>query len=77
MANPILQQMMGNRTNSGINNISNIKNMMRGNPNTVINQMMNNNPQFRQFINENRGLSPDQIAQKYGVDMNQVNQLLR
>lgn len=77
MANPILQKMMGSQLNNDINNISKIKNMFGGNPNIAMNQMMNNNPQFRQFVNDNRGLSVNQIAQKYGVDMNKLNQLLR
>ena len=46
------------------------------NPQAAFNSMMSNNPQFAQFVRENQGRTPEQIAQAYGVDFNEVRQLI-
>jgi len=70
--NPILQAMTNSNNILGI--ISSLKN---GNPDAILNQMLNNNPQFRQFMDANKGKSPEQIAQENGIDMNMVRNLMR
>ncbi len=52
--------------------LNNIKALANGNPQAMFNQMLNTNPQFAKFVNENKGLSPEQIAKNYGVDLSQV-----
>ena len=34
-----------------------------------------NNPRFRQFVEENKGKSPEQIAKEHGIDYNEVIKL--
>jgi hypothetical protein len=48
-----------------------------GNPQAIMNQMMQTNPQFAQFVNENKGKSVDQIAKDYNVDLNSIRQFMR
>lgn len=43
--------------------------MANGNPTVLFNSMMQTNPQFREFVNDNRGKSPQQIAQEHGIDL--------
>ncbi len=46
-----------------------IKNMMSGqNADDIFNDMMKNNPQFRQFVESNKGKSVEQIARENGID---------
>lgn len=43
--------------------------MLEGkNPDTVFNELMKNNPQFKNFIESNRGKSPEDIARENGID---------
>ena len=55
--------------------LNDIKALANGNPQAMFNQMLNTNPQFAKFVNENKGLSPEQIAKNYGVDLSQVEGL--
>jgi hypothetical protein len=69
---------MLNRSNGGGNNIFQVVNMLKsGNPQAIMNQMMQTNPQFAQFVNENKGKSVDQIAKDYNVDLNSIRQFMR
>lgn len=45
-------------------------------PNAMLQQLMKRNPQFAQFMKENAGKTPEEIAQRYGVDMRMVNSIL-
>lgn len=75
--NPILNLMTGSNANNMLNRAMQVKQMLQGgNPNVIYQQMMQNNPQFRQFVSDNQGKSPEQIAQAYGIDMNTIKQLL-
>lgn len=47
------------------------------NQNAIVQKLMNTNPQFGQFVRENQGLTVEQIANKYGLDINQVRKLLK
>lgn len=69
--NPILAMLQKPQTNNLLSQISQIKNMVAGkNPDTMFSDLYNNNPQFRQFVDANKGKSPEQIAQENGIDIN-------
>lgn len=72
MPNPIIQAMQNSK-----NLIGTLNNIKNGNVDSVFNQMMQSNPNFRQFVNENQGMSAEQIATKYGIDMSIVNSLMK
>ena len=58
--------------------VNGIKQMMNGqNPDTVMNLFAQKNPQFAQFLRDNQGKSPQQIAQEYGLDWNMVQGFLK
>lgn len=51
-------------------------NMMRhANPGQVMHQMMQGNPQFAEFINANKGKSPEQIASEHGIDISVIKRM--
>lgn len=73
--NPLLGMMNNNPV---MNNMNAIKNLMHcRNPQDVMQMMLKNDPRFSQFVNENKGLSPEQIAQKYGINFEQVKQMMK
>ena len=52
--------------------------MIRGqDPRQVAQLMAQQNPQFAEFLRQNQGKSPEQIAADYGIDMNLVRELMR
>lgn len=58
--------------------VNGIKQMMNGqNPDTVMKMFAQKNPQFAQFLRDNRGKSTQQIAQEYGLDWNMVQGFLK
>ena len=58
--------------------VNGIKQMMSGqNPDTVMKLFSQKNPQFAQFLRDNQGKSPQQIAQDYGLDWNMVQGFLK
>ena len=58
--------------------VNGIKQMMNGqNPDTVMKMFAQKNPQFAQFLRDNQGKSPQQIAQEYGLDWNVVQGFLK
>ena len=58
--------------------VNGIKQMMNGqNPDTVMKLFAQKNPQFAQFLRDNQGKSPQQIAQEYGIDWNMVQGFLK
>lgn len=51
-------------------------NMMRhANPEQVMQTMIRDNPQFAEFINANKGKSPEQIASEHSIDINAIKQM--
>lgn len=86
MTNPILQA-LGNRSlpMSDIGRIKHMMNMVRsaGNPNAMLNSMMQSNPQLRQvfdIINQNGGdprTAFYKLAEQKGVDPEEVLKMLR
>ena len=58
--------------------VNGIKQMMNGqNPDTAMKLFAQKNPQFAQFLRDNHGKSPQQIAQDYGLDWNMVQGFLK
>ena len=58
--------------------VNGIKQMMNGqNPDTVMKLFAQKNPKFAQFLRDNQGKSPQQIAQDYGIDWNMVQGFLK
>lgn len=47
----------------------------QGGPAAFAQQLMQTNPQFREFAERNQGKSPEQIARENGIDFNQVRGL--
>ena len=58
--------------------VNGIKQMMNGqNPDTVMKLFAQKNPKFAQFLRDNQGKSPEQIARDYGLDWNMVQNFLK
>ena len=58
--------------------VNGIKQMANGkNPDTVMKLFAQKNPQFAQFLRDNQGKSPEQIARDYGLDWNMVHNFLK
>ena len=58
--------------------VNGIKQMMNGqNPDTVMKLFAQKNPQFAQFLRDNQGKSPEQIARDYGLGWNMVQGFLK
>lgn len=74
MANPILQ-MLGSRSPMG--RLAEIGQLLRGNPQAMAQQMLQSNPAFADFVRKNQGKSPEQVARECGVDLAQIQQLIR
>lgn len=47
-----------------------------GNPDKVVAMFAKKNPQFAQFMAENRGLTMEQVMRKYGVDPSMLRGIL-
>ena len=74
--NPLMAN-MGNAQQI-MNTVNNIRRMMAGqNPDSVMQMMAQKNPQFAQFLRDNQGKSPEQIAKDYGLDWNMVQGLMK
>lgn len=46
-------------------------------PEQLMQSMMKSNPQFAQFVEQNRGKSPEQIAREHGIDLGAVMQAFK
>lgn len=81
--NPLLNAMQGAGMMGGSQNVQmmqtvqSIMNMLQGkDPNAVANMMMQQNPQFAQFVRNNQGKTPEQVAAQYGIDFNQIRSMM-
>lgn len=74
MSNPLMQMMSGaSSAPNGMASLGNIVRMLRsGNPEQIAQQLMQQNPQFRAFVQANQGKSPDQVARENSVDLGQI-----
>ena len=68
---------MLNKQNPMSNVMGLVNALKNGNPQYMYDQMMKNNPQFKSFVDANKGKTAQEIADNYGIDMNVINQLLR
>ena len=77
--NPLMASMGAmNNMRQMMQMVNGIKQMMNGqNPDTVMKLFAQKNPQFAQFLRDNQGKSPQQIAQDYGLDWNMVQNFLK
>lgn len=77
--NPLIRSTVNN--NPALSNfaqISNIINMLKsGNPQQIAINLMQKNPQFKNFMDLNKGKSPDQVANEYGINLNQLIEQLK
>ena len=73
--NPLFHAM-----NGGNNKMAQVANVMRmlksGNPEQIAQQMMQSNPQFRRFMERNKGKSPEQVARENGIDLSQFKGMM-
>lgn len=59
--------------NNGIfSRLNSLKQIMGGNPQAVYDDLMRNNPQFQQFMQQNKGKTPEQVARENGIDLDAV-----
>lgn len=74
--NPLFQAMSGKQ--NGMGNIMQLMNMLKsGNPQQMAQQMMMSNPQFRQFVEANKGKTPQQVARENGIDLDQLRGMMK
>lgn len=70
-----------NRTVQGGNPMqmmAQIANIMRGkNPEQVAMNLMNQNPQFKQFMQSVKGKTPEQFAREHGMDFSQIMKMMK
>lgn len=65
-----MNPLLGNTQN---NRIAGLMRMLRGkNPQQIAMNMMQQNPQFRQFVEANKGKTPEQVAREHGIDLAQI-----
>lgn len=57
--------------------LAQVKQMANGNPQSLFNSMMQSNPNFKRFVQNNQGKTPQQIAKENGFDFNQLQSLFR
>lgn len=73
--NPLMMAMQG--SNNKMAQAMRVMKMLRsGNPEQIAQQMMQNNPQFRQFVEANKGKTPEQVAKEHGIDLNQFKGIM-
>lgn len=73
--NPILQMLNGQNQISKLIGLA--QSLKNGNPEMMFNQMMQSNPQFKSFVDANKGKSLEQIAQENGVDLSILKSILK
>ena len=78
--NPLMQAMGGTHfanVQAIMNQIGQLRQLAGGNPNAAIQLLSQRNPQFAQFLHQNQGKSPEQIANDYGIDWNMVQSIMK
>lgn len=76
--NPLMMAMQG--ASAPANKMGQVASLMKmlqsGNPEQIAQQMMQQNPQFRQFVEANRGKTPEQVAREHGIDLSQLKNMM-
>ena len=78
--NPLMQAMGGSplgNFQAMMGQIGQLKQMFSGDPKAAIQMLSQRNPQFAQFMRDNQGKSPEQIAKEYGLDWAQIQQYMK
>lgn len=57
-------------------NLQMLKAMAQGNPQALFNSMIQANPQFAQFVQQNRGKTAEQAFADYGLDFSQYKSII-
>lgn len=74
--NPLFQAMNGGNMGK-MQQIAGVMQMLKsGNPEQIAQQMMQSNPQFRQFMEQNKGKTPEQVAKENGIDLSQFKGMM-
>ena len=74
MSNVFLNAARGAKSNASI--VSQLKAMAKGNPSALYSRLMQTNPQFARFVEDNQGKTPEQIAKENGIDYNYLRRFL-
>lgn len=54
-------------------NLANVMQLLKsGNLEQIAANMMQQNPQFKAFVEANKGKTPDQVAKEHGVNLNEI-----
>lgn len=72
--NPLMQT-IGNADMAHVMNIA--KMLKSGNPEQIGRDLMQKNPQFRAFMEQNHGKTPEQAAKELGIDFGQISSLMK
>lgn len=66
--------------NSMLAQLQGIRQMMGGNPQAMLQQLMHTNPQmyqqFQQFMASNQGKTPEQVARENGIDYELIRKMI-
>ena len=65
------------QNNQLLNSVNQFKGLIQGGPQALFQSMLQNNPQFQSFAKSMEGKTPEQAFSEYGLDFNQVKNLLR
>jgi hypothetical protein len=72
-----LAMMMGGGGNNPLAQIAQLKQMLtRQNPEAFAQALAQRNPQFAQFVQQNKGKTAEQVAKENGLDWSQIQSLL-
>lgn len=70
MKNPIIQLLNAVNSQSQNNTISRLRELFKsGNVNDYYNNMVNTNPQFKRFVEQNKDKTIEEIAMEYDIDL--------
>lgn len=76
--NPLLGSMSNMLPQNDFSRIGDVVKMLRsGNPQQIAQNLMQQNPQFRAFVDANKGKTPEQVAKEHGVDLSEIMGRLR
>lgn len=74
MNNPLIQHVNSMPVN---NSIFNIARMLRnGNPSQIAMTLIKQNPQFKAFIETNKGKTPEMVARENGIDISKIRNMI-
>ena len=65
------------KNNGLIDAIQKIKSAAQGNPQALFDNMMQSNPQFKQFAESMQGKTPEEAFKQYGLDFNEIKGMFR